>query len=164
LQDAFVFVVSGKAYIGGGNDGNARRELYEYDPVANTWTKKADFPNINGIYRAQGFAIGTKGYVGAGIVSIGTNKFWEYDTTTNNWKEVAAYPGAAAADAVATSLNGKGYVRVDGGLYEYNPTTNIWTTKTYKPTTRFARAFTLEEQVYWIGGGGLTKEFWAYLP
>ncbi len=164
LQDAFVFVVNGKAYIGGGNDGNTRRELYEYDPVANTWTKKEDFPNTSGIYRAQGFTIGTKGYVGAGVVSSGTNKFWEYDTVTNTWKEIAAYPGSNAADAVATALNGKGYVRIDGKMYEYTPSSNTWATKTYKPNFRHAVVMPIGEQIYWIGGGGLTKDFWSYLP
>ncbi len=165
LQGAFAFVVNGKAYIGGGNDGNARRELYEYDPVANTWTKKEDFPNTNGIYRTQAFAIGTKGYVGAGVVGGGTNKFWEYDTATNTWKEVAAYPGDSAADATATSLNGKGYVRIDGKMYEYNPMTNTWATKTYKPQFWQAMALTIGEQIYWVGGrGNLTKDFWSYIP
>jgi N-acetylneuraminic acid mutarotase len=164
LQDAFVFVVNGKAYIGGGYTNMARRELYEYDPVANTWTKKADFPNTNGIYRAQGFTIGTKGYVGAGVVSSGTNKFWEYDTATNTWKEVAPYPGGNAADAVATALDGKGYVRISGKMYEYTPTSNTWATKTYKPTFAHAIALTLDEQIYWMGGGGLTKDFWSYIP
>lgn len=167
LQSAVAFVVSGKAYIVGGNNGTARRELYEYDPVANTWTKKADFPNTSGIYRTQGFAIGNKGYVGAGVVGSGTRKFWEYNTTNNTWAEVASYPGNNAADAVTTTFNGMGYVLAGNGstgLYEYNPTTNTWATQTYKPTFRFARAFTLEEQIYWLGGGGLTKEFWVYLP
>jgi N-acetylneuraminic acid mutarotase len=164
LQDPFAFVVNGKAYVGGGNNGTARRELYEYDPVANTWTKKADFPNTNGIYRAQAFAIGTKGYVGAGVVGSGTNKFWEYDTATNTWKEVASYPGVSASDAVATTLNGKGYVRIDGKMYEYTPTSNTWATLPYKPTFRLEVAISLGEQIYWMGGGGLTKDFWSYLP
>ena len=165
LQGAVAFVVNGKAYICGGNGGTSRRDLYEYDPVANTWTKKADFPNTNGIYRTQGFAIGTKGYVGAGVVGSGTNKFWEYDTVTDTWKEIAAYPGGNASDAVATTLNGKGYVRVNGKLYEYSPTTNTWTTKTYKPTFWHTMAFMVGEQIYWAGGSGdLTKQFWTYLP
>lgn len=166
LQAPFAFVVNGKAYIGGGNNGSVKRDLYEYDPVANTWTKKADFPDANGIYRAQGFAIGTKGYVGAGVVSSGTKKFWEYDTVANTWKEVASYPAASGADAVTATLNGKGYVSAwEFGLFEYDPTTNTWITKKYKPTNYHAMAFSIGEHIYWAGGiGNLTKDFWSYIP
>ncbi len=166
LQDAFAFVVNNKAYVGGGYNGTAKRDLYEYDPVANTWTKKADFPETSGIYRVQGFAIGTKGYVGAGVVSSGTKRFWEYDVTANSWREIASYPANSGADAVATTMNGKGYVYTWGfGLYEYDPSTNTWATKKYTPPMSHFVALPLGERIYWVGGnGGVTKDFWSYIP
>ena len=41
------------------------KDFWEYDPVANTWTQKADF---GGAARdsAVGFSIGSKGYIGTG--------------------------------------------------------------------------------------------------
>ena len=42
-----------------------RKDFWEYDPVLNTWTQKADF---GGAARgdAVGFSIGDKGYIGHG--------------------------------------------------------------------------------------------------
>ena len=56
-----------KGYIGTGQDLNGawRKDFWEYDPAANTWTQKADF---GGTERrgALGFSIGNKGYIGTG--------------------------------------------------------------------------------------------------
>ena len=42
------------------------KDFWEYDPIANTWTQKADF---GGTARAVavGFSIGSKGYIGTGF-------------------------------------------------------------------------------------------------
>jgi len=41
------------------------KDFWEYDPVANTWTQKADFGGTTR-QRAVGFSIGGKGYIGLG--------------------------------------------------------------------------------------------------
>ena len=50
-----------------GRDGMVqfRKDFWEYDPAANTWTQKADFGGTARYY-AVGFSIGSKGYIGTG--------------------------------------------------------------------------------------------------
>lgn len=71
------FSIGGKGFIGLGIDGTNRKDFWEYDPVLNTWTQKADFGGTARI-RAAGLSIGEKGYMGTG--NDGTYKvdFWEY--------------------------------------------------------------------------------------
>ena len=45
-------------------DSNTK-DFWEYDPVGNTWTQKADFGGT-ARYAAVGFSIGNKGYIGTG--------------------------------------------------------------------------------------------------
>ena len=64
-----------------GSDGSSdKKDIWEYDPSTNTWTKKSDF---SGAARSAlgGTSIGSKGYIGLGItLTNGTryNDFWEY--------------------------------------------------------------------------------------
>jgi N-acetylneuraminic acid mutarotase len=80
------FTLRGKGYVGLGYDLLRREPLYstqqvfEYDPVLNTWRPLPDF---GGIYRtyAVGFAIGDVGYFGTGIAIYLTHSyqdFWAY--------------------------------------------------------------------------------------
>jgi N-acetylneuraminic acid mutarotase len=63
------FGIGSKGYIGTGGSTQygitVQKDLWEYDPVLNTWTKKADFPGVARWY-AVGFGIGMKGYIGTG--------------------------------------------------------------------------------------------------
>jgi hypothetical protein len=58
--------MNGKGYVGTGAGYNgATADFWEYDPVTDTWTQKADFGG--GIRRdAIGFSINGKGYLGTG--------------------------------------------------------------------------------------------------
>src|SRR5262249_603688 len=61
------FSIGGKGYLGTGYDFTLghQRDLWEYDPITNAWTQKAD---IQGVARgaAVAFAINGKGYLGTG--------------------------------------------------------------------------------------------------
>ena len=79
---AVGFVISSKGYLGTGNDdlnGNGfRKDFWEYDPAANTWTQKADFGGTARFF-ATGFSIGSKGYIGTGWdLVVNYKDFWEY--------------------------------------------------------------------------------------
>ena len=54
------FTIGSKGYIGTGSDGSKnRKDFWEYDPVANTWTQKV---NLGGDarYAAVGFSVGER--------------------------------------------------------------------------------------------------------
>jgi N-acetylneuraminic acid mutarotase len=61
------FVMNGKAYVGTGMSGPGStpvsRELWEYDPSTDTWTKATDYPGAGGC-NSIAFAIADTGYVG----------------------------------------------------------------------------------------------------
>ena len=53
-RDAIGFSAGGKGYIGLGVDnhistqGNKKKDLWEFDPLLNTWLQKADYPGGGG--------------------------------------------------------------------------------------------------------------------
>ena len=88
---------NGKIYlVSGYNTGNvtsAQPDTWEYDPVANTFTSKANFP-----HPAGGFASGVingKMYVAGGrdANNANINLTWEYDPVGNAWTQKADMPG-----------------------------------------------------------------------
>lgn len=111
--DKAVFVICNKAYLGTGWNDNFvyNNDLWEYDPLANTWTQKINFPGTPRI-GATGFSIGGRGFLGLGrdYNSIYTTDFWEYNPFTNSWNIIAAFPGPARYDAPAFVINNKAYV------------------------------------------------------
>jgi len=149
--DRAVFVISGKAYLGTGHSNTSFpatvvNDFWEYNPVINVWTQKANFA---GVPRggATGFELCGKGYLG-----LGTNwtpgsfysDFWQYDPIANSWTASAAlFPGRL--DAPSFVINGKAYIGTGAysnsspydlnDLWEYTPqnpcaTLNITTTQT----------------------------------
>lgn len=174
-----------KGYIGTGNinagtSNSLLKDFWEFEPISNTWTQKADF---GGIARgwAIGFSIGTKGYIGTGNTSGGlSNDFWEYDPVANSWKRKADFAGTSRGGATGFSIGNKGYLACgfDGSLmkndlWEYDPFLDQWTKKMDFPGTprQNATAFAIVGKGY-LGMGlartntvlGGTKDFWEYDP
>ncbi|TAL56741.1 MAG: T9SS type B sorting domain-containing protein [Bacteroidetes bacterium] len=159
---AVAFTIGAKGYLGTGyalgpnfsctNSPNLVTDnFWEYDPVTDSWTQKANFGGGPRWY-AVGFSIGTKGYVGTGIDEAGGgtlpsdfyNDLWEYNPITNTWTALANCPGVARATACAFSVGGFGYIGtgVDGNysylqdMWKYDPATNAWS-----PVTAFPGGF-----------------------
>jgi N-acetylneuraminic acid mutarotase len=105
------FSVGNKGFVGLGYDGtNYLNDFWEYDPVADLWTQKADF---QGGTRggAVAFSIGSFGYVGTGFNVNGQFKdFWQYDTAANTWQAKSDFQGGLRKFAVGFSINNKGYI------------------------------------------------------
>jgi hypothetical protein len=83
---AVGFSIGSKGYIGGPN-----KDLWQYDPVTDIWTQKADIlgpeEQLGG---AVAFSIGNKGYVGTGqrnSLNYGSKFFAEYDSANNIWTQ-----------------------------------------------------------------------------
>ncbi len=92
---------------------------------------------------AVNFTIGDDAYIGTGYRKIRNydetedehclKSFYKYNLK-NGWMKIADFPGKARHEAVAFSINGKGYVGtgidIDGNrlkdFYEYDPETNTW--------------------------------------
>jgi N-acetylneuraminic acid mutarotase len=133
---ASAAVVGGKGYVCFGDDWDPmyvrHNELWEYNPVTDTWTAKSPCPG-NPRRDAVGFAIGSKAYFGTGNDDsyFETVDFWEYTPATNSWAAKADFAGSARSQAAGFAVNGKGYVGTGGQLdvqdfFEYDPATNSW--------------------------------------
>jgi hypothetical protein len=177
---AVGFSIGSKGYIGTGHGYDSgsyslTKDFWEYDPAANSWTKKADFGGTARAY-AVGFSIGSKGYIGTGQDDTSSKKqdFWEYDPAVNSWTKKADFGGAVRGWAVGFSIGSKGYIGTGGDyngsiyqdFWEYDPVLNAWTKKAdFGGTARHsAVGFSIGSKGY-IGmgiGGGFEKNFWEY--
>ena len=148
LKQAVGVTVNNKAYIGiGYTDQNASEytnSFFEYDPVANNYTTKTDFPGA-GRFGAVGIAINNKIYVGlgSGLKSAGEdfNDLWQYNPVTNVWTRMADAPSTVGGyNSFAFSLNDSSAYICTGApeqhqpaLWLYNVNTDSWTQKNNLP-------------------------------
>ena len=166
-----VGVIGGKLYLSGGIHQPATGPLVYhpglnvYDPVSNTWTRKADLPKriANGVSGV----INGKLYVLSGYChDCGPDKIagrlYRYDPVTNVWTALAWAPNPHMAGAGAV-INGKFYVAGGVGrdsepsnnLDVYDPVTNRWRTLAPMPTARLGAAgAALQNRFYVIGQYG----------
>jgi N-acetylneuraminic acid mutarotase len=119
------------------------KKLWQYDPVANAWTTKADLPATKFHNNGLCFTIGNKAYIGLGSSGEGgqpnsmSKEIWEYDMTTNVWTQKANFPGPQRAGCFSFSIGNMGYVgggdTLSGGInpvkdfWQYNSQTDTWT-------------------------------------
>jgi N-acetylneuraminic acid mutarotase len=156
------------------------QDFWEYDPMANNWIQKNDFPGVPR-YAAVGFGIGEKGYLGTGINYLSSSEytfykdFYEYDPRLNLWTRKADLGGTIRAFAVGFSIDGNGYIgtgSTNGTLlndfWEYASTEDTWIQKaSFGGTKRSAAVgFSIGTKGY-IGTGLIAaytcvKDFWEY--
>ncbi len=167
LPDTLYFPVSfsigNKGYVGTGSNylfTAYKNTFYEYSPLTNSWTQKANFPGA-GRYQAVGFSIGSKGYIGTGQNgSNAFNDFYEYNPSTNTWTQKANFPGAVRYNAAGFSIGNNGFIGTGLGssnfsdFYEYNVPTNTWTQIPNLPSTgRYSSTgFSFKGKGYVVGG------------
>jgi len=113
---AVAFALNDKGYIAFGQDINPvthsyamLTDIWEYDPVGNTWTQRPSFPD-HYRYGAATFVINNKAYITGGSDSNGvfTNDTWEFDGA--NWSQKLDMPVTDLSHSSTFVLNGKGYV------------------------------------------------------
>ena len=157
-------VVNGKIYvIGGSTLLKVFSTVEEYDPITNTWARKADMPTArsadqsNCVVNGKIYVIG--GYNNDGYLSI----VEEYNPGTNTWTRRADMP-TPRGDLATGVVNGKIYVIggafPDQGTFvsaveEYDPVADKWIKKRNMPFGRaYLSAAVVNGKIYAIGGGG----------
>ena len=179
---AVGFSIGNKGYIGTGRNenGDFKKDFWEYDPITDEWTQKADFLG-DPRWGAVGFSIWNKGYVGTGWVINSSNEtkdFWEYDPDSDNWTPKADFGGGERAHAVGFSIGNKGYVGtgLDSNnirkkdFWEYDPISDNWVQKADfgGGEKNDAVGFSIGNKGY-VGTGldsnsNPTKDLWEYNP
>lgn len=121
----------GLTYKGGANDKGV---IFEWDPVANIYTKKLDFDGDNGAFPKTSMTyLGGKLYgmtTQGGINKIGV--IFELDLATNTYTKKIDFTASGGANPFGTLAlyEGKFYATAYGGfIFEWNPMTNIYTKK-----------------------------------
>jgi N-acetylneuraminic acid mutarotase len=121
-----AFTINGKGYLGVGwvHEKSANvSDFFEYDPVTDTWSRRASFPgtlrdNPTSFSLANG-----KGYVGMGYSyaqSAYLNDVWEYDPVPDTWTRITDFPGSPRFGARAYVVGSDAYIigGGHGGIYE----------------------------------------------
>jgi N-acetylneuraminic acid mutarotase len=153
--------------------------VYEYDPVADTWTKKKPmalashhvaFASYQGkIYAFGGFVLPHSGPP----AWVPIDNAWQYDPQNDTWKALAPLPtrrGSAVAAVVGDKIYVIGGVTTPPGaedqgisptrpqlclgtVEEYDPAANTWRERTAMPTPRnHAAVGVVNGKIYVIGG------------
>lgn len=125
---AVGFSIYSKGYIGTGyhNDGTksiSYNDFWEYDPVNNSWTQKADFSGSKR-NNAIGFSIGSKGYIGLGYLSL--TDFWQYDSESDSWLQIEEFPGEGRLGPTSFSIGNKGYIGMGYSVGDPQATTTFY--------------------------------------
>lgn len=111
------------------------KDMYEYDPTSNTWTKKADFPGQPRAY-ASAMPLYTSVAIGLGtgdsVPSVMYDDFYLFDPSGNSWVRTTDFPASKRFGASSFSLGFLGYIAggFDGlprkDFYEYNNIAKTW--------------------------------------
>lgn len=152
--------VHGKLYVAGGQStapatvGTCLRTLFVYDPVTNSWSRKADMPE-KGCIGVQANILGQLYvftlYTGRGAL------FASYNPNTNKWVRLPlnGFQGNHQGNPVGGAINGKFYLTGGRGrvLDVYDPATRMWTAKSPIPTeVDGASAAVVHGKLYVAGG------------
>ena len=182
---ASSFMIANKFYValGSGIKDNAEQDLndiWEYDIVAKTWTRKNDFPGGTRQF-ALGFTINGKGYLANGQHISFTNgipsgsifkDFWEYNANNDSWTKVGTFdflPDNIVNTSSIFVINQKAYLVSASGLWVFDPSDYSLTQKASPPeNVPFCISFAIGDKGYYgIGETGpfnFSKSFYEYNP
>ncbi len=206
---AVAFALTPNLYTGTGNKIGAAEpaanDFWQYAPAKGAWRKVAGLPLrlatepnktfYKGRYEAVAFTVDGIAYVGGGRTeSFLLKDFWKFvppltdaAQDTGRWEFVGFFPGVARAEAVAFSINGRGYYGMgvnttEGYLddfWEFDPATELWRARFVFPGGKRQETigFSLLGSGYVIGGlertvapngvqikNTLRDDVWRYVP
>ncbi len=157
----------GKVYVGCGDGATGNlNDWWEYDIATNTWTQQANLPAAVR-HHPYFFGIGDDAYVGCGHNGQSIYKdFFKFNAVTKAWTAIPSLPTQGRVAGTQFAYGGKGYLLsgqgedhrnlATGEMWEYDPATNAWTSKTAHPGTgRWAPgSFVINNTVYLTSGAG----------
>jgi len=108
------FMIDNTMYcVGGVNSaGIINNEVWAYNTITGTWTRKNDFP---GQARRTGiaFSSGNLGFFGLGAnsdFSTMYNDIWKYDSLTDTWTRTVDFPGIARTSPFVFVIDNYAYI------------------------------------------------------
>lgn len=162
-------------FIGGyGFAAEPLNDLWEYNPVLDSWTARDTLPLGVARYYATAFSVLGNVYVFGGMNDMGLlNDLWKYDTATTHWTQMTSLPAQARYQSLSFVINNEAYV-IGGNLngsntkevWKYDPITDSWTALPDFPGNNApfgGVAFTINGKGYIVTGNG-TTECWEFDP
>jgi len=136
---------------------------FQLSVAQSNWQQLNNIPG-QGWNHACSFVLGDSAYVATGS---GTDDFFRYDIHNDSWVQLANFPGGNRNYSIGFSINGKGYIScgLEGGtanmeIWEFDPTTLLWTQKTSGPATgRIHPSFAVVDDRVYIGQGQQNGDF-----
>lgn len=167
------FCANGKGYLVAGKEQSFSllSDTWEYDPVADQWTEKANF--LKQLTIMTGLTLNNTGYVTMGKISSSYNlNLYCYNPVNDSWTTKATKPGSGSSmKSPGFVIDEKAYFTEYFNLYEYNATTDKWNQKSSLPISGYfggGVAFTIGSKGYFgIGdhiGNGYINSFYEYNP
>jgi N-acetylneuraminic acid mutarotase len=135
-RGATAFTYNDKAYVCTGiNNGVSLTDMWEYDPTADSWTKKIDLNDDSDwtITRqnACSLVFDGKAYVFLGeTTSTLLSSIWQYDFAKDTWVEMSTFEGAARTSAVAFTVGDKAIVTTGQSGSSYMD--DVWEWRPYE--------------------------------
>ncbi len=125
----FAFTLGEKGYLGISRSAGFQKQFWQYDPAADSWNRKPDFPS-GASYLWAAMVIGGKAYLGLGDYFTGwsgdvTPAIDAYEPEKEMWKPFRSAPKGLAVYA-AFSIGGKGYVVGEFTLFYDDPTMYVY--------------------------------------
>ncbi len=158
------FSIGNKGYAGDfKNDPTSG--FWEFDPLTQQWTRKADFPGPKRECQG-GFSIGNKGYITGGWcddIGFYIYDFWEYNPANDTWTRKADGP-TGFLGSFREGNNTKGFVGCgiwdavgsdNGDVSMYDPQTDAWTPIAGLTPRHSIYSFMANGSLY--VGGGITR-------
>lgn len=144
-----------------------RLSLFKYDPLTNSWTEVTGPPAGVNFQDTGSFTIDHKGY----FMNLYTGQLFMYDADIDIWTPKNYVPYSPYYSFSGFTINGKGYMKVYDELWEYNPTTDVWTLNGSFPglAKLSSICFVQNEKAYIICGynsihADLVSEVWQFDP
>lgn len=175
-DDASVFVIGNKAYVGIGYMSGfvLGQDFYCFDSNTNTWQAVAQFPGEPRMY-ATSFTLNGNGYVVGGIGANNTvyTDVWQYNPSNNSWAQLpTSLPGTLRRGMQAAIWNDHAYMFFGKDTYNLHKQVwkfdgSIWSQLPDFPSiARFQSAdVQVDSMVYFVGGFDLsirTQEVWRF--
>jgi hypothetical protein len=177
---SMFFTINDTAYVVGGDSaGYSMKAVWMYEPVANAWTRKGDFPSGE---RNAGFAFSLNGYgyVGGGFGNASIySDIWKYDPANDQWSLLPNdLPITGIAFPSCFTIGSKAYVLTGGtmpsgvnevkSMWEFDPVTTQWTSRADFPGAGRQAALAFSNNLYGYLGGGQSNyttnytDMWRY--
>lgn len=172
------FLLNNKIYVAGGINPAFQvvAEVWEYDLLNDTWTRKNDMPFAMGF--APSFALNGKGYLVTGN-STRTDPAGpqaadclQYDPATDSWTVLPDFPGGPRGGGIGFTDGHKAYAGMGNhgvilnDLWQLDPATLSWTRMTDIPVGRYATTAMVMGHYAYISTGAqpdnINTDVWQY--